>query len=141
RGDALEGLEGGPAAVLADDRGRRDATLDRQRPGRCGFRRQVAVRLAPGHDEERRETLLVEVHRVSDPRGEDSRRPAVVLGRAEDDDRVGLARLVAMPDVPDPVAGPADEEERTDDRREEQPGGMMDQAGRGWSGSGRVSAG
>ena len=42
---------------------------------------------------------------------EDRRRPAVVLGGAEDDDRVGRRPVVAVADVPDPVGRPADDED------------------------------
>ena len=112
RRDAAERLERRPALVLDEDRRRRHAARDGVRPGRCGLGRPVALGLAAGHDEVRREPGLVQVDRVVEAGLEDRRRPAVVLGGAEDDDRVGRPRVVAVADVPDPERRPADDDDR-----------------------------
>ena len=46
---------------------------------------------------------------------EDRRRPAVVLGGAEDDDRVRRPAVVVVADVDDPPGRPADDRDRADD--------------------------
>ena len=51
----------------------------------------------------RRDAGLVQLDGVVEPCREERRRPAVVLGRAQDDDRVGRALVVALALRPDPV--------------------------------------
>ena len=89
--------------VLGQDRVGGDAMGDRVAPGAGGFGGSVADRLAPGHDEMRRDPGLEEFDGVIEPRREERRRAAVVLGRAHDHDGVGRALLITEPLDPDPV--------------------------------------
>ena len=72
----------------------RPATIAYAR-GRPGLRRAVARQLAAGHDEDGARPASIEVDGVVEAGREDRRRAAVVLGGAEDDDRVGRPALVA----------------------------------------------
>src|SRR2546428_123919 len=71
-------------------------------PRRLGLRRDVSGKaLATGHDENAGDPIVVELDGMGDPCLEQWRRRPVVLGSPQDDDRVGLASLVAATLVPD----------------------------------------
>ena len=76
-------------AVLPQDRVGRHAVGDRVGAGGGGLGRPVALGLAAGHDQVRRDAGMEERDGVVQPRREDRRWPAVVLGRAHHHDRVG----------------------------------------------------
>ena len=102
--DRADRLERRPAPVLDEDRLGRHAVGDRVRAGRGRLGRPVAVRLAAGHDEARRDARRGRASTAWSSRaGEDRRRAAVVLGGAQHHDRVGRPLLVALALRPDPV--------------------------------------
>ena len=86
-----------------------------------GFGRPIAERLAAGDDKERREPRATERHRVVQSRAKDRRRPPVVFGRTQDDDRVRGPPLIALPLVPDAERCVAGDGDSADERHRDEP--------------------
>ena len=120
---ASQRLERVPALVLAQDPVGRHAVVDRVRAGHGGLGRPVTGLLAAGHHQEAVVAGLEQVDGMLQPRLEDRRRPAVVLGRAEDHDRAGRPGLVLEALLPDPeraVDGHAQQRRRPSRREPDQ---------------------
>ena len=71
--------------------------------GTRGLRGPIALALAPGHDDPRRDPFVVERDGVIEPGREQRGGAAVVLGRAHDHDGIRGAALIAAGLVPDAV--------------------------------------
>ena len=90
---------------------------------RLRFGRDVAQLVGPDGQHEIGATLLPEQERMVEPALEQGRRSAVVLGRAQDNDRVGpldVAGVVVVRGAPHDDAGRADRDEGEDEREGEE---------------------
>ncbi len=119
RPDALERV---PALGDREQRLGGHAGLGQVVPAGLGLGELVAVGLAADGDDHRRDALLVELAGVLQPRLEDRRRHAVVLGRTQHHDRVG-DRPRVLPGRP-----PDGQRRRRHQQDERQHGGADDPA-------------
>jgi hypothetical protein len=129
--DRAERFERRPPMVLDEDRVGVDAMGDGELVRRRGLCRPVALLLAPGDDEDRRDPGEVERDGVVEPGSEDRRRAAVVLGGTEHDDRIRQALLVAVALLPDSPRGVAPDDHGRNGRADGEAGQVAAHEGRG----------